>query len=197
MQEKSGEEKVTGDSSKHHATAVSSVVLNITTQQPAQKRRIGKKRSVIATILLSIITLGIYYLVWLYNIFTEADLYCEGRVDITSGAAAVGFLFIPLFNVIWAIMLWYKTPGLLTKMQEADGVAENRIKHYGYYGWLYPIPVVGVILWIFMVQSAFNQYWDRVRPSAPSQSLKPDSLPPSPEQPLSPPPATASTTAGR
>jgi len=91
--------------------------------------------------------------------------YCEGKVDITSGGAAVGFLFIPVFNAIWIIMLWFKTPGLLTKMQIADGVPENQIKHYGHYGWFNFFPVIGNIIWIILTQSAFNQYWDRVRPS--------------------------------
>jgi len=147
--------------SNQQATSTPSV--NVTIQQPQPTKRIGRKRSVFAPLLLPIVTFGIYTFVWIYKLFTEADFYCERKVDITSGGAAVVFLFIPVFNIIWSIMLWFKIPGLLTKMQIADGVPENEIKHYGHYGWLNFIPLVGNILWIILTQSAFNQYWDKVR----------------------------------
>ena len=137
--------------------------VNVTVQQAPERRRIGKTRSVFAPLLLPIVTLGIYSLVWLYKLYTEADYYCEGKVNITSGGAAVGFLFIPIFNFFWAISLWFKTPGLITLMQRADGVPENEIKHYGNYGWLMLIPILGQIMWIVLTQSAMNQYWERVR----------------------------------
>ena len=155
------ESENTSKQSDQKSTAAPAV--NVTIQQPAPKKRIGKKRSVFAPLLLPIVTLGIYSLVWLYKLFTEADIYCEGKVDVTSGGAAVGFLFIPGFNIVWEIMLWFKTPGLLTKMQIADGVPEDRLKHYGHYGWLNFFPVVGSIIWIIVTQSAFNTYWDKVR----------------------------------
>lgn len=163
MQEKMDEKENKGGQADHQITPVPPV--NVTVQQQPPKKRIGKKRSVFAPLLLPIVTLGIYYFVWLYKLYTEADYYCEAKVDITSGGAAVGFLFIPVFNVIWGIMLWFKTPGLLTKIQRADGVPEDKTKHYGHYGWFNFIPVLGAIIWIILTQSAFNQYWDRVRPS--------------------------------
>ncbi len=134
-------------------------------KQPVQKKRIGKNRSIAAPLLLPLVTFGIYSLVWLYYLYSEADYYIEGKVKITSGGAAVGFLFIPVFNFVWSIILLFKTPGLLTKMQIADGVPESQLKHYGHYGWLNFIPVVGGIIWIILIQSAFNQYWNKVRPS--------------------------------
>ncbi|MDA3870842.1 MAG: DUF4234 domain-containing protein [Candidatus Marinimicrobia bacterium] len=138
---------------------------NVSAQQPYPRKRIGKNRSVFAPLLLPFITLGIYFLVWYYKIYSEAEFYCDRKVKTTSGGAAVGFLFIPIFNIIWSIMLLFKTPGLLTKMQIADGVPENKIKHYGHYGWLCLIPIVGSIIWIILIQSAFNTYWDNVRKS--------------------------------
>ena len=137
--------------------------INVTIEKSQKKKRIGRQRSVFAPLLLPIPTLGIYTLVWIYKLYTEADYYCERKVNITSGGAAVGFLFIPFFNLIWAIMLLFKTPGLLTKMQIADDVPESQIKHFGQYGWFNLIPIIGGILWIVLTQTAFNQYWDRVR----------------------------------
>lgn len=139
--------------------------VNITIQQQQHQKRIGKKRSIFAPLLLPIITLGIYSWVWIYKLYKEADLYCEGKVKITSGVAAIVLLLIPVFNIVWAIMLWFKTPGLLTKMQIADGIPQDKIKHYGNYGWFALVPIVGWIIWIILTQSAFNQYWDKVRTS--------------------------------
>lgn len=155
------DETKTPETANHQVSNTPSV--NVTIQQPQPKKRIGKNRSVFAPLLLPFITFGIYTLVWLYKLYTEADYYCEGKVKITPGAAVVVFLFIPLFNVIWSIMLWFKTPGLLTKMQIADGIPENQIHHFGHYGWFNVIPLIGGIIWTVLIQSAFNQYWDRVR----------------------------------
>lgn len=55
-------------------------------------------------------------------------------------------------------MLCFKTPGLLTNMQMADGVPEHELRHYGHYGWWCFIPVPGGIVWIILTQSAFNDY---------------------------------------
>ncbi len=161
MEEKLNENEKSGITPEQKPVTVQTE--RVVIQQPSSKKRIGKNRSVFAPLLLPIITLGIYTFVWIYKVFTEADHYCEGKVNITSGGAAVVFLFIPIFNIVWAIMLWFKTPGLLTKMQMADGVPENKLKHYGHYGWLNFIPILGGILWIILTQSAFNQYWDNVR----------------------------------
>ncbi len=137
--------------------------VNVNIQQAPHRRRIGKQRSVFAPLLLPLVTFGIYTLVWFYKIYTEADYYCEGRVNVTSGGAVVGLMFVPFFNLVWMIMLAFKTPGLITKMQIADGVPEDQLKHYGHYGWLGFIPLLGGILWVVLVQSAFNQYWERAR----------------------------------
>lgn len=137
--------------------------VNIIVQHPEHKRRIGKNRNVLMPLLLPFLTFGIYNLVWLYKLFSEADFYCERKVNIDSAAVVIILLFIPIVNMIWGIMLWFKTPGLITKMQIADGIPENEIKHYGHYGWWNLLPFIGNIIWIVLTQSAFNHYWDNVR----------------------------------
>lgn len=161
MQKKVNEKEKSEISSEQPITPMKTNSMNV--QHSSPTKRIGKNRSVFAPLLLPIITFGIYTFVWLYNVYSEADFYCERKVEVTSGGAAVGFLFIPVFNFIWVIMLWFKTPGLLTKMQIADGVPQNQIKNYSNYGWLNFIPILGGILWVILTQSAFNQYWDNVR----------------------------------
>jgi len=135
--------------------------------QPASiNHRTGKNRSIYAPLLLPIVTFGIYSLVWLYKIYSEAEFYIDRKVETTSGGAAVGFLFIPVFNIVWVIMLWFKTPGLLTKLELADGVPQDKVTNYSQYGWLLLLPVVGSIIWIILIQNGFNKHWDGVRARA-------------------------------
>jgi hypothetical protein len=122
---------------------------------------LGRQRNPGVVILLMIVTLGIYQLVWFYQLFSEARAYVAGRngVKVTSGGAAIGFLFIPLFGGIWAIMLMFKTPGLVTRMREADGVPEHLRGSTGLLGLLVFLPLLGAILWIIFTQGAINSFW--------------------------------------
>lgn len=82
---------------------------------------------------------------------------------ITSGGAAVGFLFIPLFGIVWSIMLWFKTPGLVSLMREADGLPANQRGSTGKLGFLMLIPGIGSILWIILTQNAINAFWKEAK----------------------------------
>jgi len=128
---------------------------------PSQQTFFGKRRNPCAPLFLPLITLGIYNLVWIYKLFNEARLYANNRNEtkITSGGAAVGFLFIPVFNIVWGIMLWFKIPGLVTRMRQADGIPENRRGSTGTLGFLMLIPIIGGILWIVLTQNAINSFW--------------------------------------
>jgi ribosomal protein L40E len=54
-------------------------------------------------VIFTIITLGIYQLFWLHRIFKE--LHSRGATQTTPGQA-VGFLFIPFFNLGWIFVVW-------------------------------------------------------------------------------------------
>jgi hypothetical protein len=126
---------------------------------------VGKHRNPCAPLFLPLVTFGVYGLVWLYKLYSEASLYAKKRngTSITSGGAVVGFLFIPIFNIVWAIMLWFKTPGLVTQMRQADGVPDNRRGSTGSLGFLMLIPVLGGILWTILTQNAMNAFWKEAR----------------------------------
>jgi|GEM_PF-1469650 len=132
---------------------------------PAANVVLGKHRNPVVPILLSLITFGIYGLVWLFKLYKEASLYANNRngASVTSGGAAVGFLFIPVFNIVWSIMLWFKTPGLVTKMRQADGVPADQRGKTASLGFLMLIPVLGGILWIILTQNAMNSFWKEAK----------------------------------
>ena len=133
----------------------------VSISDPSQQTFVGKRRNPCAPLFLPLITLGIYTLVWIYKLFNEARLYANKRnkTKITSGGAAVGFLFIPVFNIVWGIMLSFKIPGLVTRMRQADGVNKDQRGSTGALGFLTLIPIIGGILWVILTQKAINSFW--------------------------------------
>ena len=133
----------------------------VSISDPSQQTFVGKRRNPCAPLFLPLITLGIYTLVWIYKLFNEARLYANKRnkTKITSGGAAVGFLFIPVFNIVWGIMLSFKIPGLVTRMRQADGVHADQRGSTGALGFLMLIPIIGGILWVILTQKAINSFW--------------------------------------
>lgn len=125
----------------------------------------GKIRSPAAPLFLPIITLGIYSFVWTFKLYREARDYVSGRngISTTSPGLAIGLLFVPGLNIIWAIMLFFKTPGLVTKMKLADGAPRNLAGSAGAIGWLGFIPLLGNIMWVILTQSAMNNFWRSVQ----------------------------------
>ena len=59
--------------------------------------------STTSTVLLVIFTLGLYQLVWLERTFRL--LHARGLTEVTPGKA-VGFYFIPVFNIYWFYKIW-------------------------------------------------------------------------------------------
>lgn len=123
-------------------------------------REVGKERFVLTPLLLSIVTLGIYYLVWLYKIHNEM-LNHTGNRDISPGKA-IGFLFIPIFNVFWGIYLLFHVPGLIKEMEMDDEIPMADQTNAGLIGICGIIPVVS-LAWPPLVQNALNRHWRRHR----------------------------------
>lgn len=55
------------------------------------------------SVMLTVVTLGIYQPFWLYRVFKE--LNDRGSTETTPGKA-VGFLFIPFYNLVWIFIVW-------------------------------------------------------------------------------------------
>ena len=125
-------------------------------QQPAPRTsdgepmnsQLGKIRNPAATFFLSLITCGIYGLVWLYKIFDESKRYVNNRngVRVTSPGLIIGLMFIPIFNIIWGLIVAFKAPGLVSKLRRADGAPAHLVGSSGALGLLALIPLIGTVL---------------------------------------------------
>jgi len=111
-------------------------------------RPLGKPRGWVVVVLLSIVTLGIYGLVWQYKTFQEMKDY--------SGEGIGGVV-----GLILAIFLGFVNPFIMSaevgNMYEAAG-AEKPVS--GITGLWILLPLVGAIVWLVKTQGALNQYWE-------------------------------------
>ena len=112
---------------------------------------IGKPRSVLVIILLSIVTLGIYGLVWLYKTFEEMKRY--------SGKGVGGWIAV-LLDLVIGVVIPYLMSSEVGKLYEQDG---QKAPVSGYTGlWYFPgiIIIVGPLVWLCKTQWALNRFWE-------------------------------------
>jgi len=113
-------------------------------------RPIGKRRSPIAVIVLSIVTLGVYGIIYHYCTFEELR---NRRGQGWSGGVFLIFLFlfpIPLVALPWLV------PAYVGRMYAEDG-QERPIT--GLAGFWQLLPLIGLIIWVFRVQNCMNRFW--------------------------------------
>lgn len=110
-----------------------------------------KRRNPWGTFLLSLITLGIYYLVWYYKINREMRDY---GVENSPGVALLAVTF-GVVLIVPPYVSYYKTADRILKSQVRSGTSERIV------------PVVGLLLLIFFgvfalpyYQSQLNKAWD-------------------------------------
>jgi hypothetical protein len=107
----------------------------------------GKQRNGIVVVLLSIITLGIYWLVYVYKTSQEIKSY--------SGVGLGG----PIALII-AIFVGFLTPFLLGNDVKGArlraGLPERVSALTGFWSW---IPLVGIFIFARKLQNALNEYW--------------------------------------
>lgn len=114
-------------------------------------RPTGKIRSPMAVICLSIITFGIYGIIWHYSLFEEMRNW-RGQ-----GWSGVTFLLFCLFLGIALIALPWLIPAYVGRMYAEDGKEKPISGLTGF--WIF-IPVIGGIVWIFKVQGKLNEFWE-------------------------------------
>jgi hypothetical protein len=107
----------------------------------------GKVREPIVVILLSIVTLGIYFLVWSYKVFHENKEF--------SGAGVGGVIGL-VFAVFLGIVNWFLLPSEVGAIHERLG-HDRPVR--GVTGFWNLLPIVGGIIWIFKVQGAMNRLY--------------------------------------
>jgi len=108
----------------------------------------GKVRDPLAVVIFSIITLGIYFLVWSYKVFKE-------NKDFSGGGVGGGFGL--LFAILLGIVNWFLLPAEIGTIYEKLG-REKPVS--GVTGFWNLIPLIGWIIWIVKVQGAMNRLYE-------------------------------------
>jgi hypothetical protein len=108
----------------------------------------GKVREPVAVIVFSIITLGIYFLVWTYKIFKENKDY--------SGDGVGGVIGLVIGLVI-GVVNWFLIPSEIGNIYARMG-REKPVR--GVTGFWNLIPLIGFIIWVVKVQGAMNRLYE-------------------------------------
>jgi hypothetical protein len=109
---------------------------------------LGKPRSWVTVVLLSIVTLGIYYLVWIYKSFEEIK-----RHDHRGIGGLVGLIIAIVIGIVDSFLL----PSEVSNLYEFDN-RESPISWAA--GFWILIPLVGWFIWTAKVQNALSAYWE-------------------------------------
>jgi hypothetical protein len=110
----------------------------------------GKVREPVAVMIFSIITLGIYYLVWSYKVFDENKKF--------SGAGVGGVIGL-ILAFLFGIVNWFLLPSEIGTIYERMG-REKPVR--GVTGFWNLIPIVGFFIWVWKVQSSMNRIYEEV-----------------------------------
>lgn len=112
---------------------------------------LGQERRPLAVIFFSIITLGIYYLVWVYK--------SQEEIKEHSGQGIGGVL-----GLVVALVAGFVTPFVIPsevrKMYERDGKVSPVSGWTGLWATLGLLILIGPIVWLVKVQRALNRYWE-------------------------------------
>jgi hypothetical protein len=110
-------------------------------------RPIGRPRGVGITLLLFIITLGIYGFWWIYYQYRDFKEFTgEG---LSPGAGVVIQIFIGVVNM-------FILPSQIESAYQRDGKASPVSAIWGLW---FLLPLIGGIIWFVKVQGAINDYW--------------------------------------
>jgi len=109
-----------------------------------------KVREPIVVVLLSFVTLGIYFLYWTYQVFRELkETQREG----------IGPIIGLVIALVVAPVNWFVLPAEIGNMYAR---ADEPKPVSGITGLWNLIPLIGTIIWIFKVQNAMNRKWETI-----------------------------------
>ncbi len=109
---------------------------------------LGKPRSIGLSILLFIVTFGIYGIYWTYKTHEEVKRH--------SGNGVGGVVGLVIYLVV-SIVTVFVIPSEIRQMYEQDG-REPPVR--GTTGLWNLLLVIGTFVWFFKVQGALNRYWE-------------------------------------
>jgi hypothetical protein len=116
-------------------------------------RRVGIHRSVGLVIVLSIVTLGIYAIIWQYKSFKEMKEF--SGVGIGGPAGAVLAIFV---GIVTAFLLPAEVGNLYATGGQPKPVS-------GLTGFWILLPLVGGFIWVAKVQGNLNRFWEYQNPA--------------------------------
>ena len=109
---------------------------------------VGTVRNPWFVAIISIITLGIYYLFWQYQVFRDLKQHTgEG----------VGGVIGLVIGIVIGIVNWFLIPSEIGNIYEKLG-REKPVR--GVTGFWNLIPIVGFFIWVWKVQSAMNRIYE-------------------------------------
>lgn len=138
-------------------------------------RPVGKVRSPIAVLLLTFFTLGIYWIVYTYSTLEELRNW---RGQGWSGVLYLLFLLLfglPLIALPWLI------PAYVGRMYAEEGRAKPITGLSGF--WVF-LPLLGGVVWVFVIQNRLNGFWQSVSVPEVSHAPAPSRLQPVPTHDL-------------
>ncbi len=109
---------------------------------------LGKPRGIFFVIAITIITLGIYHLYWVYKVYDEMKQH--------TGDGLGGVLGLVIALVI-GVVNYFVIPSEIGKMYRGDG---RDAPMSGWTGLWILLPIIGWFVWVVKVQSALNRYWE-------------------------------------
>ena len=109
---------------------------------------VGKVRSPLTVILLSLVTLGIYSLYWQYASFKEIKEYSGEGIG-----GGLGLLFAILLGIVNVFLLPHEVGNLYVREGKEAPVSALT-------GFWVLIPIIGGIIWIVKTQGRLNEFWE-------------------------------------
>jgi amino acid transporter len=119
---------------------------------------LGQPRGIGFAIFMTIITLGIYSLYWVFK--------TQDEVKNHSGQGVGGVLGLVIYIVV-GIVTWFIVPSEVGKMYTQDG---REAPFTGWTGLWLLLPIVGAFVWFIKIQGALNRYWESKSSAAPAAS---------------------------
>jgi hypothetical protein len=110
-------------------------------------RPLGKIRNSVTVILLTIVTIGIYGLVWQYKTFQEMKDYSGQGIG-----GGIGLLLAIVFSIANVFIM----PNEVGNLYAAEGQPKPVSAVTGF--WVF-IPLAGYIIWVVKTQGALNRFW--------------------------------------
>jgi hypothetical protein len=111
---------------------------------------LGQSRSIGLVILLTIVTFGIWTLVWSYQNGEELKQHAR------TGIGGVGYLLITLFIAPATMFLMASE---VEQLYRRRGLQPPITTIWGLW---FLLPLIGNLIWYVKIQSAINDYWTRV-----------------------------------